>query len=209
MATISNVPRPGYIYDSTDGVWYPIGTGSHSHNEIQKTIVDAKGDLIAGTAADTVDRLAVGTDGQVLTASSTASTGLSWAAPNGITLISTTTLSGSSVTLSSIPSTYTTLQLVVVGFQPSSAARLRVAPNANTSSSDNVVIEYAGGGSPTTQGYQGYIRAYNTTANYGGSGSYVWTFPLYANSNGRKSATYSAGFLDGGGGNRTEGGFMK
>jgi 3D (Asp-Asp-Asp) domain-containing protein len=45
------------------------------------TILDAKGDLISATAADTPARLAVGTNGQVLTADSTASTGLKWAAP--------------------------------------------------------------------------------------------------------------------------------
>lgn len=44
------------------------------------TILDAKGDLISATAADTPARLAVGTNGQVLTADSTASTGLKWAA---------------------------------------------------------------------------------------------------------------------------------
>ena len=48
-------------------------------NAIQNAIVDAKGDLIAATAADTPARLAVGTNGQVLTADSTASTGLAWA----------------------------------------------------------------------------------------------------------------------------------
>ena len=50
-------------------------------NAIQNAIVDAKGDLIAATAADTPARLAVGTNGQVLTADSTASTGLIWASP--------------------------------------------------------------------------------------------------------------------------------
>ena len=45
---------------------------------IAKAIVDAKGDLIAATAADTPARLAVGTNGQVLTADSTAATGLKW-----------------------------------------------------------------------------------------------------------------------------------
>jgi hypothetical protein len=45
------------------------------------TILDAKGDLISATAADTPARLAVGTNGQVLTADSTTSTGLKWAAP--------------------------------------------------------------------------------------------------------------------------------
>jgi hypothetical protein len=43
------------------------------------TILDAKGDLISATAADTPARLAVGTNGQVLTADSTTSTGLKWA----------------------------------------------------------------------------------------------------------------------------------
>jgi len=51
-------------------------------NAIQNAIVDAKGDLIAATAADTPARLAVGTDGQVLTASSGAATGLAWATPS-------------------------------------------------------------------------------------------------------------------------------
>jgi hypothetical protein len=50
---------------------------------IPATIIDAKGDLIAGTAADTAARLAVGTNGQVLTADSTAATGLKWATAAG------------------------------------------------------------------------------------------------------------------------------
>jgi hypothetical protein len=48
-------------------------------NAIQNSIVDAKGDLISATADNTPARLAVGTNGQVLTADSTTATGLKWA----------------------------------------------------------------------------------------------------------------------------------
>ncbi len=47
-------------------------------NAIQNAIVDAKGDLIAATAADTPARIGVGTNGQVLSANSSAATGLEW-----------------------------------------------------------------------------------------------------------------------------------
>ena len=95
---------------------------TNAGNAIAKSIVDAKGDLIAATAADTVARLAVGANDTVLTADSSTATGLKWAAAapsGGMTLISTTSLSGASTTLSSIPSTYKNLQLVVRNFLPS------------------------------------------------------------------------------------------
>jgi hypothetical protein len=61
-------------------------------NAIQNAIVDAKGDLIAASAADTPARLAVGTNGQVLTADSTAGTGLAWATlTSGLTYAAWTT----------------------------------------------------------------------------------------------------------------------
>ena len=43
--------------------------------------VTTKGDVLAGSAANTVIRLGVGTDGQVLVANSAATSGLSWGTP--------------------------------------------------------------------------------------------------------------------------------
>jgi hypothetical protein len=75
---------------------------------IAKTLIDAKGDIISATAADTPARLPVGTNGQYLSANSSTSTGLEWvAAPtasqNWSVVAGATSLSGNaSVTISGI-----------------------------------------------------------------------------------------------------------
>lgn len=62
-----------------DNTWAtPAGGGGSG---IPASTVDAKGDLIAATANDTVSRLAVGTNGQALLADSAQTTGLVWGAP--------------------------------------------------------------------------------------------------------------------------------
>lgn len=53
---------------------------SDDANAIQNAIVDAKGDLIAASAADTPARLAVGGNDLILTAASGETTGLKWSA---------------------------------------------------------------------------------------------------------------------------------
>ena len=69
---------------------------------IPNTIFDAKGDLIAASAADTAGKLSVGSDGQVLTASSTAALGLTWSSPaagySAPTLGTTVVTSGVTIT---------------------------------------------------------------------------------------------------------------
>jgi hypothetical protein len=94
---------------------------------IAKTIVDAKGDIIAATAADTVARLAVGANDTVLTADTSTPTGLKWAAPAGGKVLqvlnftyavettnSTNTFADTGVTLSITPSSATSKILVTV-----------------------------------------------------------------------------------------------
>jgi hypothetical protein len=76
------------------------------------TAIDAKGDLIAGTGADAFARLAVGTNGQVLTADSAETTGLKWVSPAGgggkvLQVIQATTTTPTSVNTT----TYTDISL--------------------------------------------------------------------------------------------------
>ncbi len=54
-----------------------------SASGIPGTLLDAKGDLIVASAADTAARLAVGTNGHILTADSAEATGVKWAAAAG------------------------------------------------------------------------------------------------------------------------------
>jgi hypothetical protein len=68
------------VYNGTS--WDLVAPDTSSF--ISKTIIDAKGDLIVGTAADTVARLPVGTNTHVLTADSTQASGMVWAAVSGL-----------------------------------------------------------------------------------------------------------------------------
>jgi hypothetical protein len=50
---------------------------------IQKSLIDAEGDLIVGDAADAVQRLAIGSNGNVLTVDTAVDGKIKWAAPAG------------------------------------------------------------------------------------------------------------------------------
>jgi hypothetical protein len=107
-ATALNAVTPtelGYL----DGVTSAVQTQVDA--KIAKSTVTTKGDLLAATASATVARLGTGTDGQVLTAASGETTGLQWATPasGGMTLLASGTLSGTSVSLTSISQSYKNL----------------------------------------------------------------------------------------------------
>jgi len=115
-------------------------------NAIQNAIVDAKGDLIAATAADTPARLAVGTNGHVLTADSTAATGLAWAAPvsGSMTLLSTTTANSGTTTqtVSSISTAYKSLKIIVTNLRNNGGVTYQARLNGDTGT--NYIQGYAG-----------------------------------------------------------------
>lgn len=92
-----------------------------------------KGDLYTFGTSDT--RIGVGANDTVLTADSSTATGLKWATPaagGGMTLISTTSLTGSSVTLSSISGTYVSLVLFISGVNVSTNCNFYCEINATT-----------------------------------------------------------------------------
>ena len=114
-----------------DFVWSADASG------IPATIFDAKGDLIAASAADTAARLAVGTNGQVLTADSSTATGLKWAATAAanpsFSLLSTTTLTGASTFTITGLSGYNTLYMIVRNASAAAASNaMRYRINSNT-----------------------------------------------------------------------------
>ena len=95
--------------------WTPYSVA----NALTTTIVDAKGDLLVGTADDTIGRIAVGTNDYVLTADSTASTGVKWAAVStGIPSQTSNsgkylTTNGTSVSWGTLPTSVSTLDLTL------------------------------------------------------------------------------------------------
>jgi hypothetical protein len=59
------------------------------HDILTKKIADAKGDLLVGTADNAISRVAVGTNGHVLTADSAETSGVKWAAPAAVGVFDT------------------------------------------------------------------------------------------------------------------------
>jgi hypothetical protein len=112
----------GYVDGVTSALQTQINSKIGQTTAINPTIVDAKGDIIAATAADTVARLAVGANNTVLTADSSTATGLKWATPattaSGLTLIKTQTIGSavSAVTVTdAFSATYDNYLIIISG----------------------------------------------------------------------------------------------
>lgn len=174
-------PNVGDITEVQAGAGISIASGTGPIPVITNSSTDlitTAGDLLYGTAADTVARLGIGTAGQVLTVNSGA-TAPEWAAPatGGMTLISTTTLSGTSTTISSIPGTYKNLQIVFVEMEQGGTAYMQFQLNSDTGSN----YTYHTNGAPSKTAYIGwdYGAAPQSLEKYSGN-MYIYD---YANTN--------------------------
>ena len=176
-----------------------------AQGDISATIVDAKGDLIAATAADTVARLAVGTNGQVLTADSTAATGIKWAAASsggGMTLLSTTTISGTSTTVSSISSSYKALRIMIDSWDTSGNANVLWRFNGDSGSNYYTFGLVGWATNPNTSGFKalGATNAPGTDFRIGsdsyGKGNLVLDIFNYTDSVSMSQAYFMGGATD-------------
>jgi hypothetical protein len=132
------------------------------------TTIDAKGDLIAGTGADTFDRLAIGTNGQVLTADSTASTGMKWA-----------TAAGGSTT-------YTLLN--AGGTSLSGSATVTVS---GISDKDNIFVFVKAASTSAAGDYIGFRINADTTQKYHMYGNILTTYATYNVNQGQETSVYT------------------
>jgi hypothetical protein len=145
---------------------------------IQPTIFDAKANLLTATANDTPAILAVGTNGQVLTADSTASTGLKWAAGGKVLQVvygSTTTQTTNATTTFAD----TTLSATITPSSTSSKVLVLVSQNGvlATTAATGVKLRLLRGASSiaTFSGSLGFNTATTTRNDLAGGVSYLDT----------------------------------
>lgn len=191
----------------------------------------AKGDLLVGTGAGTLATQTVGANGTVLTANSAQADGVEWAAPvaelpsqtgqsgkylttngtapswgtisaGGMTLLSTTSMSGSTTTVSSISGAYKKLVVYVTNFYPSGAtAQMSLYMNGFNSGNPYYGVQFGtrnssgfnatgmsnNSGFNLTAGFSNYIIN-SSTQNF-----LVITIEDYANTNSRKIVSWQIG----------------
>lgn len=159
---------------------------------IQPTIVDAKGDLITATAADTPARIGVGSNGQLLSANSSTSTGLEWvAAPSsgGMTSLASGSIAASTtgIDITSISNTYNELVLYITNASTAAAANIAIRVNNNTSAdySRMYYSQLSSSVIQTSSGATSLIYVDNFSATQAGQTAVI-SFPNYKNTTGMK-----------------------
>ena len=156
-------PNPGDIEGVISGTGISGGgtSGTVTITNSMATAIDAKGDLVVGTGADTFSRLAVGTNAYILTADSAEATGMKWATPAAATTIVKQITFGTLKATASTSSTSFTDTGLSASITPTSAsskimvtANVSLAPMASggifltlTDGSDTILLDPTSPGS--------------------------------------------------------------
>ena len=161
-AATTTATEIGFVNGVTSSIQTQI-----SANQL-RSVLTAKGDLYAATASNTVDRLAVGTNGFLLQANSSTSTGLQYVTPNN----STTALVNIGVTATVAASALT--------------ISLKTLAGADASSTDPIFIGFRNATSATGQGVirsitgalSLVISSGSTLGQRNGVASYVYVYAI-------------------------------
>jgi hypothetical protein len=157
------------------------------------------GDVDYYTSSTAKARLGIGTTGQVLTVAGGVP---SWATATagGMTLLSTTSLTGATTVISSISQTYKTLVAVVFGVtNATSDERMRIAPNGTTNIVAAISSSTSGGVAAWDQRNASYL--YLSIDNVDRtSSSNAWAVKIdnYASTTAMKSFLVNGGYLKSG-----------
>ena len=161
----------------TGSAWVNINDNS---NAILKSVVTTTGDLIVANGNASVTRLGIGANGTYLTSNGTTA---SWGtvSSGGETLISTTTLTGATTTLSSIPGTYKDLKLVIRKYKPASDGSIYLRFNSDDGNSFKYLVFVAFGVNTWSGSGNNYYQASapNDSA-YDNGSTVIWLYD-YAN----------------------------
>jgi hypothetical protein len=206
----------GDIEGVTAGIGISGGgtSGTVTVTNSMATAIDAKGDLIAGTGADTFAKLTVGANGTTLTADSSEATGLKWATASGsgdnFTLLNSggTALTGAAtVTVSGISGKDKIV--VIVDSASSASASSNMSIRFNTDTGANYAYagnQFIGDSAYAAGSFVGFAGLTATSMPIGKCGSnaasllHTTLFLTGGNSTGLKMLQLSGGGTDAGGG---------
>ena len=159
------------------------------------------GDIAYASAAGTPARLGIGSTSQVLTVAAGVP---SWATPaggGGMTLLSTTTISGDT-TVSSIDQTYTNLFVTVTGLTNATGNNYQLC--VINASAGNVLGAYYGTNNSAitldyapSQIYMSGLASANYSLYNSAANAFTLTFENYASTTANKTWSLTAGYLNG------------
>lgn len=190
MATLGEVSRPGFVYDSATDTWIPVGVGPHAHTPaaigaISNSLTTTTGDLIYAASANTPARLGIGSTSQVLTVAGGVPSWATPAAGGGMTLLASGSLTGGSVNLSSISQSYKSLVVFIRGASISNNDEM--AFTVNSLSSAYALYVNTNGNVQSSTGFGGYgqqkLHGGNSLAS-NNDAHFAITFPDYSSTTG-------------------------